>query len=96
MDAVEFKRLIRDKFDARTTYDEGDERHPPLATELIRRSKLQKGWKVLDLACGTGLVTFMAAAAVGPEGFVTGVDISPGMIRQVCIPLTWFAVQSIC
>lgn len=38
------------------------------------------GIKLLDLACGTGLVTFPAAQAVGPKGRVMGIDISPGML----------------
>lgn len=40
----------------------------------------QRGEKILDLACGTGLVTFTAAEAVGPRGEVIGVDVSEGML----------------
>lgn len=87
MEACDFKRLVKEKFDARTTYDEGAERHPKLAAELVRRTQLQDGWKVLDLACGTGLVTYMASKFVGSDGFVEGVDISPSMIRQVQLAL---------
>jgi ubiquinone/menaquinone biosynthesis C-methylase UbiE len=39
------------------------------------------GERVLDVACGTGLVSFAAAKAVGPEGEVLGVDLSAGMIE---------------
>lgn len=39
------------------------------------------GLKLLDLACGTGLVTFPAAHAVGATAQVVGVDISPGMLE---------------
>ncbi|EAW18022.1 class I SAM-dependent methyltransferase [Aspergillus fischeri NRRL 181] len=39
----------------------------------------QPGAHVHDLACGTGLVTFLAEAQVGPTGYV-GVDISAGML----------------
>lgn len=88
MEACDFKSLVKEKFDARTTYDEGDERHPKLAAELVQRAQLQKGWKVLDLACGTGLVTYMASEVVGSDGFVEGVDISPTMIRQVQLALS--------
>ncbi|KAL3145638.1 hypothetical protein ABBQ32_003180 [Trebouxia sp. C0010 RCD-2024] len=87
MEACDFKSLVKEKFDARTTYDEGDERHPKLAAELVQRAQLQKGWKVLDLACGTGLVTYMASEVVGSDGFVEGVDISPTMIRQAASKL---------
>jgi ubiquinone/menaquinone biosynthesis C-methylase UbiE len=38
------------------------------------------GNQVLDIACGTGLVSFEAARAVGPDGHVLGVDISGRML----------------
>jgi ubiquinone/menaquinone biosynthesis C-methylase UbiE len=38
------------------------------------------GERVLDVACGTGLASFVAAAAVGEGGSVLGVDISQGMV----------------
>ena len=34
------------------------------------------GERVLDIACGTGLVSFEAARAVGPSGHVLGIDLS--------------------
>ncbi len=42
-----------------------------------------QGEEVLDLACGTGMVTMGAAAAVGMSGKVLGVDISEGMLERV-------------
>jgi demethylmenaquinone methyltransferase/2-methoxy-6-polyprenyl-1,4-benzoquinol methylase len=36
---------------------------------------------VLDLACGTGLVTFELNRAIGDLGAVIGVDLSPAMLR---------------
>jgi ubiquinone/menaquinone biosynthesis C-methylase UbiE len=41
---------------------------------------LRTGERVLDVACGTGLVSFQAAACVGPNGAVVGTDISEGMV----------------
>lgn len=38
------------------------------------------GERVLDIACGTGLVTFHAARAVGPHGCVLGIDLSGQMV----------------
>ena len=35
---------------------------------------------VLDLACGTGLVTFELARSMGREGMVVGLDLSPAML----------------
>jgi ubiquinone/menaquinone biosynthesis C-methylase UbiE len=55
--------------------------HHRLAEEYIRAANPQPGAHVLDLACGTGLVTFLAEAQVGPTGYVVGVDISEGMLE---------------
>src|ERR1700691_1489779 len=38
------------------------------------------GEQVLDIACGTGLVSFETARAVGPRGRVLGIDLSERMI----------------
>ena len=40
------------------------------------------GQQVLDLACGTGLLTFLEADRVGPTGRVVGVDITPSMLAR--------------
>ena len=40
------------------------------------------GERVLDVACGTGLVSFEAALAVGSSGQVLGIDLSERMIRD--------------
>ncbi len=55
----------------------------PSQTRLLELVDLQPGERVLDVACGTGLVTFQAATAVGPAGHVTGTDLSEQMVRQV-------------
>lgn len=58
--------------------------HAQLATaqsRLMRSAALAPGDHVLDVACGTGLVSFAAAAAVGPGGRVVGVDISGEMVE---------------
>lgn len=53
----------------------------PVSVELLRTADLQTGERVLDVACGTGLVARRAAARVGPTGSVDAVDISPEMIE---------------
>lgn len=50
-------------------------------TALLDAAALSQGERVLDVACGTGLVTFAAARQVGPGGSVVGVDISGRMVE---------------
>lgn len=40
-----------------------------------------RGQHALDLACGSGAHTVRLARAVGPNGFVVGIDAAEGMIR---------------
>ena len=52
----------------------------PWTAELIRAARPMSGERVLDLACGTGIVTRTVAPLVGPQGRVVGLDISPAML----------------
>jgi ubiquinone/menaquinone biosynthesis C-methylase UbiE len=45
-------------------------------------ASLAPGQSVLDIACGTGLVSFAATRAVGPGGRVLGVDLSGRMVSS--------------
>ncbi|HZO23756.1 MAG TPA: methyltransferase domain-containing protein [Steroidobacteraceae bacterium] len=47
---------------------------------VLRAASPARGERVLDLACGTGLVALQAARAVGPHGRVLGIDLSARMI----------------
>jgi ubiquinone/menaquinone biosynthesis C-methylase UbiE len=49
---------------------------------MMARASLEPGKRVLDIACGTGLVSFAAARAVGPNGHVLGVDLSGRMVSS--------------
>jgi len=52
----------------------------PWAPGLVALAALKPGECVLDVACGTGLVTRLAAPEVGPTGQVTGLDINANML----------------
>ena len=52
----------------------------PWAPGLVELAALQQGERVLDLACGTGVVARLAAPHVGVTGHVTGLDLNAGML----------------
>jgi ubiquinone/menaquinone biosynthesis C-methylase UbiE len=52
----------------------------PIADDLLGPASLEPGQRVLDIACGTGLIARLAAERVGSAGAVTGVDINPDML----------------
>ena len=52
-----------------------------LTEQVFRLAGIKPGMRVLDVGCGTGDVSFLAARLVGSEGSVTGVDKSPEAIE---------------
>lgn len=73
---------IADSFDARADTYAQNEWHQRSAERLVELSNLRPGDCVLDVATGTGFAALAAARAVGNQGYVQGIDISPGMLRQ--------------
>jgi SAM-dependent methyltransferase len=52
----------------------------PWAPRMVGLAALAAGERVLDVACGTGVVARLAAEHVGPAGRVVGLDLNPGML----------------
>jgi SAM-dependent methyltransferase len=52
----------------------------PCARELLTLLPPQHGERVLDVACGTGVVARTVAPLVGAGGSVTALDLRPGML----------------
>ena len=52
----------------------------PAQARLLELVAARPGERVLDVACGTGLVTFPLARAVEPGGQVLGTDLSAAMV----------------
>jgi SAM-dependent methyltransferase len=48
---------------------------------LVELAHPRSGERVVDVACGTGIVARIAAQRVGPTGAVVGIDLNPGMLR---------------
>jgi len=52
----------------------------PLSDQLLRRAGLSAGMRVLDIGCGVGELSMVAARLVGRSGRVTGIDIDEGAL----------------
>jgi ubiquinone/menaquinone biosynthesis C-methylase UbiE len=68
----------------------------PWADELLKRAQPQPGERILDVACGTGIVARLIARQLGDQVTISGLDFSPGMIevaRQTAVdegaPIDW-------
>lgn len=54
--------------------------HTDFTKRFISYLDIQPGHHILDLACGTGLLSFLEADVVGASGQVVGIDVTPGML----------------
>ncbi|WP_328609543.1 Gfo/Idh/MocA family oxidoreductase [Amycolatopsis sp. NBC_00345] len=65
------------------TYDDvGVDHFTPMGQRLVDLAGLSAGDSVLDAGCGAGACLVPAAQAVGPTGYVLGIDISAGMVER--------------
>lgn len=55
----------------------------PAIDLVIDAAAVEPGEDVIDVACGTGLVTLPVAAGVGPDGRVLATDLSPKMVADL-------------
>ena len=53
----------------------------PFATGLVEFAGLLEGENVVDVACGTGIISRLAWPMLAPSGRLVGVDINPGMLE---------------
>lgn len=62
------------------------------ASQVADAAQIRPGDRVLDVACGTGVLARTAATRVRPGGSVAGLDINPGMLSvaaQIAPELEW-------
>lgn len=72
----EFERWVRTfERPGREVYDRRE--------AIVQATGVEPGQTVADIGAGTGFFTLMFAEAVGPEGRVYAVDISPTFIRNI-------------
>jgi ubiquinone/menaquinone biosynthesis C-methylase UbiE len=83
MDAPLQRRIQRYGWDRAVEYYEASwaAQLKPAQDALLSLAALTPGERVLDIACGTGLVTWRAADLVGPSGRVVATDISQKMVE---------------
>lgn len=64
----------------------------PWSKDLLARATPRPGERVLDIACGTGIIARPVVPLVGPTGTVVGADISPAMLavaQEIAPQVDW-------
>ena len=74
--------VLHDQIAAARAYEE---LHVPAlfqqwSVSVLDAARIEPGHRVLDVACGTGVLAREAWARVGPAGCVAGLDPDPGML----------------
>ncbi len=78
------RRVQRYGWDKASAYYEAywQDQLKPAQNLLLEMANLNQGENVLDVACGTGLVSFDALAKLGKNGRLLGTDISDKMVEM--------------
>ncbi len=50
--------------------------------EIVKRANLVNEERLLDVACGTGMVARGSAGTLGPSGDITGIDLNAAMLKK--------------
>ena len=80
-----------------------DRQLAPVSDALFAAADLQRGERVLDVGCGHGPTTRLAAGAVGPDGSVSGLDLADAMLRAAAsvtpdpdaAPIEWISADAV-
>ena len=74
---------IQPQLDAATVYEEVfvPALFAPWPPKVVEAAHIGPGQRVLDVACGTGVLARHVASLVGPSGSVAGLDPNPGMLE---------------
>ena len=78
------------------SYDRAAPTFEPFAEWLAELCSLREDMAVLDVGCGTGISSLVAARHVGSRGRVTGIDVSERMVevaRNKAVAMSWPNVQ---
>lgn len=65
----------------------------PWTRHVLNAARIKAGVRVLDIACGTGILARDALALTGSGGYVAGVDPAPGMLataREAEPAIDWY------
>ena len=86
--------LLQEQIAAATAYEElfVPALFQQWAPLVVKAAHIHPGNRVLDIACGTGVLAREAAAQVGSSGHVAGLDMTPGMLevaRRIAPAIAW-------
>lgn len=67
----------------------------PFALDLVNEAGLRPGERVIDVACGTGIIARLAAERVGTNGRVCALDVNAAMLTVArslpsAVPIKWY------